>query len=94
MKNLLMTLRCAYYLWKMGFYLSDNTRVDPNGEHWGFIRLNFVRGKVEKYALADFDFAIRDGKVVFVNMKANQEKECQHELSFRYNGDQKEKKGG
>lgn len=65
MKKFLQSVKCAYLLWKMGYYLSDNTSISPDGEIWGFIRLNNnnvgkdEKGEERKYALVDIDFSIK-----------------------------------
>ena len=56
MKKLFKSISCAYKLWEMGYYLSDNTDKESDGCSWGFIRLNFDNGEQKKFAIVDWDF--------------------------------------
>lgn len=58
MKKLLVSIKVVYYLWKMGYFLSENAHSDSQDELWGFFRLNFENGGQKKYAIVDIDFAI------------------------------------
>lgn len=76
MKKLLTTLICAYKLWKVGFYLTDNTDTYTwdKGKTYrtdGFIRLHFVQGSFENHCVADWDLLVDDNKLIFVDMKAD-----------------------
>ena len=87
MKKLFKSLWCAYLLWKMGFFLSENTSKyewKDEGEKRmdGFLRLNFENGKIKKYAVVDFDFLFSNGKLIFVNVKGG--KDNSPESTFRY----------
>lgn len=67
MKKLMRCLKSALILWKMGFFLSNNTTDDKSGK-WGFIRVNFDNGIDKSFALSDFDFQIdSEGNLVYVH---------------------------
>jgi len=66
MKKLLKHMWLSFLLFRMGYFLSDNTHKD-----WGFLRLNFNRGVEWQYSILDIDFQVdqyshvhggRDGK--------------------------------
>jgi len=62
MKKFFVSLKNFLILYKMGYFLSDSTHKDDsfsdnhNSELWGFIRLNFEKGNIKKYAILDIDF--------------------------------------
>lgn len=62
MKRFLNHIFVCIYLYMQGYYFSDNAHNnDMKGRNilkpfWGFARLNFKRGNVEKYSILDIDF--------------------------------------
>jgi hypothetical protein len=71
----------------MGFFIVDSTDTytwqNPKTRRTdGFIRLHFVQPTCVNHCVADWDFLIADGKLVFVDMKADNDE--LNKTTFRY----------